>query len=727
MPGLKESISTLIGALQTHPVAKKLRSQALKGTIAGELASVFRRLDSDDCDLNPFLHLVELIVRDASDAEIWKAVLDLLSSFLRVTPPTSIPTSFGGTPRTYTSASQQDSEQTRRLVEPLLREELRDCCFVKVEGFFEKYFERKRWSKRSQEIFESIRYHLDFPSYPTEDAVWEWLSQFQKNNLCSDDVRGVYYTTSSKKDLTGSQAERQLDMFIKSRDAPSHDQHHWSDVRVIGEHKESADRAGKFFQLARYARDIFSAQPTRFFVHGFLLLGTTMELHIFDRSGAFSAAEFDILKEPERFIRVLAGYVLMSDEELGMDTFMKRQGNRNFVTLTDDDSQKERQLELEPQPIAMQPAIACRATCCYLTVDGKCVVKFSWQPDMRIPEVEYLRAAHKIKGVAQLVGHRRITSIGELRHGLVFHKKRQIHCRLDRTRSLFSQYQTASLPTANDSFREGKRQSEGGAEGQPRKKLRPNSQASRLSLEYRAANENTLEEMFKNRVLSCLAISPAGRPLDRFKSVPELLRALRDAVKAHQSLFRDAKILHRDISMNNIIITDRKDIDGFSGMLIDMDMATRIDENGNNECSGARNMTGTLKFMAIEVLRSAERDVQHTYRHDLESLFYVFLSICVSLGWPEKQRPYVNPLQSWYTLPYENIIAAKRGHMEKGGFEDIIVPRFSPTFECVKDLARSLRDIIFHTGVLYTGTPKDHSTLYTSMINAFNTAIDQIT
>jgi hypothetical protein len=74
---------------------------------------------------------------------------------------------------------------------------------------------------------------------------------------------------------------------------------------VIGEHKESADRTGKFLQLARYARDVFSAQPTRLFVHGFLILGTSMELHVLDRSGAFSAVEFDVRKEPARFIQVL--------------------------------------------------------------------------------------------------------------------------------------------------------------------------------------------------------------------------------------------------------------------------------------------------------------------------------------------------------------------------------------------------------------------------------------
>ena len=46
--------------------------------------------------------------------------------------------------------------------------------------------------------------------------------------------------------------------------------------------------------------------------------------------------------------------------------------------------------------------------------------------------------------------------------------------------------------------------------------------------------EHTLqpsEEKFRNRVLTCLAIAPAGRPLHDFKTVLELLRAFRDSIK----------------------------------------------------------------------------------------------------------------------------------------------------------------------------------------------------
>ena len=59
-------------------------------------------------------------------------------------------------------------------------------------------------------------------------------------------------------------------------------------------------------------------------------------------------------------------------------------------------------------------------------------------------------------------------------------------------------------------------------------------------------------------------------------------------------------------------------------MLIDFDLAIV-----SGERMGGRYMTGTMEFMAIDVLRGAE----HTYRHDLESLFYLLLWMCARRAW----------------------------------------------------------------------------------------------
>lgn len=60
-------------------------------------------------------------------------------------------------------------------------------------------------------------------------------------------------------------------------------------------------------------------------------------------------------------------------------------------------------------------------------------------------------------------------------------------------------------------------------------------------------------------------------------------------------------------------------------MLIDEDLAKEIGSGP----SGAQHQTGTMEFVAIELLRR----VSHTYRHDLESFFYVLLWICACRAW----------------------------------------------------------------------------------------------
>ncbi|KAF7511422.1 hypothetical protein GJ744_004611 [Endocarpon pusillum] len=116
---------------------------------------------------------------------------------------------------------------------------------------------------------------------------------------------------------------------------------------------------------------------------------------------------------------------------------------------------------------------------------------------------------------------------------------------------------------------------------------------------------NTQTEVYRNRIFSCLVISPAGRTIKEFGSIEELLASLRDAIKAHQSLLSNAKILHRDISENNIIITYPKTAGGFTGMLIDLDLAI-VD----GERTGGRHMIGTMEFMAIDMLRAVEAYLQ---------------------------------------------------------------------------------------------------------------------
>lgn len=199
------------------------------------------------------------------------------------------------------------------------------------------------------------------------------------------ETRGIYSSTKDNKDLKDSEAERQVDVLMKARGGEeSVPPHSWKDIRIVGELKQSNyNKKGTILQMARYVRDVFGAQPTRPFVHSFTLCGTEMEMWVTDRSGPYSSGSFDIRNEPERFFRAIIGYTLMSDEELGLDTFttLNDDGTRT-VDVGDIDTGENKPLRLEPTPISFQQTVICRGTCCYLTKPddpskSQSVVKFS--------------------------------------------------------------------------------------------------------------------------------------------------------------------------------------------------------------------------------------------------------------------------------------------------------------------------------------------------------------
>ena len=79
-----------------------------------------------------------------------------------------------------------------------------------------------------------------------------------------------------------------------------------------------------------------------------------------------------------------------------------------------------------------------------------------------------------------------------------------------------------------------------------------------------------------------------------------------------------AGILHRDISIRNIMLTETED-DGF---LIDLDLAIKIEDH---KPFGPPSRFGTKVFMAI----GAFLGDQHNFMHDLEPFFWVFFWICM--------------------------------------------------------------------------------------------------
>lgn len=133
-----------------------------------------------------------------------------------------------------------------------------------------------------------------------------------------------------------------------------------------------------------------------------------------------------------------------------------------------------------------------------------------------------------------------------------------------------------------------------------------------------------------NRVHRRIVLQDYGRPIYTASSPTALLEALENCIRGHESLRRQAGFLHRDISINNVVI----DEDGPAnrrGFLIDLDLALK---EQRIKSSGAKGKTGTRAFMAIEVLMGE----QHSFMHDLESFFWVLFWICIHYDGPNNAR-----------------------------------------------------------------------------------------
>ncbi|KAH9975124.1 hypothetical protein BGW80DRAFT_1204651, partial [Lactifluus volemus] len=90
-----------------------------------------------------------------------------------------------------------------------------------------------------------------------------------------------------------------------------------------------------------------------------------------------------------------------------------------------------------------------------------------------------------------------------------------------------------------------------------------------------------------------LVLETVGMPLNHFKSTRQLCEVIRDAIVAHTAAYNKTRILHRDVSAGNILITDKG-----TGMLIDWDLSKKVKEDGDAN-PRRHSRTGTWQFISI--------------------------------------------------------------------------------------------------------------------------------
>ncbi|TFK93806.1 hypothetical protein K466DRAFT_510969 [Polyporus arcularius HHB13444] len=150
---------------------------------------------------------------------------------------------------------------------------------------------------------------------------------------------------------------------------------------------------------------------------------------------------------------------------------------------------------------------------------------------------------------------------------------------------------------------------------------------------------NGAQFTFRERSHMRIVVEQVGRPLTDFKDTKELVRAMRDAIIGHKLAYELAGVLHRDVSVGNILIVDDSTSCEYTGFLHDFDYssmgpipgsteepsssATATAGKGKVNDVNRKERTGTYYFMGYELLRGVA--VIHGVQHDLESYFWVLL------------------------------------------------------------------------------------------------------
>ncbi|KAJ2472256.1 hypothetical protein IWW56_006184, partial [Coemansia sp. RSA 2131] len=174
------------------------------------------------------------------------------------------------------------------------------------------------------------------------------------------------------------------------------------------------------------------------------------------------------------------------------------------------------------------------------------------------------------------------------------------------------------------------------------------------------------------RIHRRIVMSPVGNPLQRVESADELIVVVGDVMAAHSAIAKRCGLLHRDLSVNNIMF-HRDANGGVRGMLIDFDNACRITDMQTAEW---QDRTGMLPFMSIGDLEQS--DVERTVLDDWESLIYILCWLgTVGINQTD-QGPNVTvrdlPIGKWRNGTATDVASSKRLHMYSGSmFVDYIM------------------------------------------------------
>jgi hypothetical protein len=239
-----------------------------------------------------------------------------------------------------------------------------------ISGFIKKFFGKFQYVQRdsSLEIEEAGKVIgcCSVPSTaPSPDKFLSWFSEYLSREL--DSARGSWQVSRGNLNPApeNESPNNGARLLLAIPASPTSSvQTRWDDVQVIG---QIYPRGGVCYQdgllrLCRSAHEVFSSQPTRFFLHGFYIRGSSIELWVFDRSGLHCSDVFDIKKDFVQFLSIILSYQLMTDQDLGKSGIIETNKDGSYLIPDRMAMASLEKLYLESQPIASREGLVGNGT-----------------------------------------------------------------------------------------------------------------------------------------------------------------------------------------------------------------------------------------------------------------------------------------------------------------------------------------------------------------------------
>ncbi|KAG6309324.1 hypothetical protein E4U44_007116 [Claviceps purpurea] len=773
-------------------------AEVIRGSVLDDVVTVFRAVVTDSIGDAAVRRLLKAALTKADEKTLWDEVLTLAATLTATHTATRTPApqstmiragsvtatristpsinvsehhSFHGattspdstlshhfqSPSQYTTDYVTSSSEHCDDVNMLLKHKLQGRLDIDTPGFLDAFFPSSGYQQTAERFLDRCKagvvpaFHNAWDTWPdgaAETEVVTWLKlvtdeveEFSRASFSSDVSHRRAILGMPRKPTGGSLATRELDVgFVSAADLERGSESlRTSCARILarGELRRDpmADEAQETrLALARNAQDMLTAQGTRRFVLGFTLCESLMRVWLFDRLGGIASEQININTEPLQFIKVILGFLWMSEEDLGFDSSIKRpdltvegaEGKKRYIDIERLDGSKK--CIVLDQGILRSPCIVGRATTCWKAhvkddPEMILVVKDSWQEVNRDEEGDMLLLATR-KGVVNVARHYHHETV-QVR-GMNDDVHACVRRGLVKATALKPAQSGAESSSRAPSERLGKRgtstnpsasEEETGSGIHPRKKIcssSPTDSATKPRIE--------LPDESRNRVHRRVIVQDYGKAIYKASSRQAVLACLEGCIKGHQSLY-EAGILHRDISINNLMINEEtKQV--YPHFLIDLDHAIKI---GRNVLPNERTKIGTRAFMAVELLKGRE---EHSFLHDLESFFWVLYWICIQYGKSGTDSRRSPRLDRWNYMDDLDLAAEKSTLLSsasefKEEAERDFMPYYKPLLPYVNQLRQMLPYVVQLPGRIFKDSIPVEGPgpeLYSQMINVLRQA-----